>query len=77
MLVSAFQWLPERRLGVAATLAHADELIEQVGELLFGYLAEEGGVVSIKEVPKGPVPVQLYPTCQGELRPVAQSKSAV
>ncbi|TFD12143.1 hypothetical protein [Cryobacterium sp. TMT4-10] len=60
MLVSAFQWLPERRLGMAATLAHADELIEQVGELLFGYLAQEGGVVSIKEVPKGPVPVQLY-----------------
>ncbi|TFD82517.1 hypothetical protein [Cryobacterium fucosi] len=40
---------------MAATLAHDDELIEQVGELLLGYLAQEGGGVSIKEIPKGPV----------------------
>ncbi|MBP1325059.1 hypothetical protein JOF28_000291 [Leucobacter exalbidus] len=45
-------WLPERHLGVIATLAHADELIAQIGELLFSYLRGED-VIRIREVPNG------------------------
>jgi hypothetical protein len=33
--ISKPDWLPERHLGVAATLSHADELIGQVADLLF------------------------------------------
>jgi hypothetical protein len=40
---------------VVATLAHADELISQVGDLLFTYLAQRGDVIRIREVPNGPV----------------------
>jgi hypothetical protein len=46
-------WLPERHLGVAATLSHADELIGQVSELLFDYQTQDGGVVGLREVPAG------------------------
>lgn len=53
MTTPALPWLPDRHLGVAATLAHADELIEEVGELLFQYLAQDADVVRLKEVPNG------------------------
>ncbi|RFS81392.1 hypothetical protein D0T12_32715 [Actinomadura spongiicola] len=47
-------WLPDRHLGVAATLSHADELIGQVANLLFDYQTQPGGVVGLVEVPAGP-----------------------
>ncbi|WP_410646436.1 hypothetical protein [Amycolatopsis sp. cmx-4-54] len=52
---STYDWLPERHLGVAATLAHADELIEQISDLLFEYHTQSDGVFGLREVPAGPV----------------------
>lgn len=49
----AHHWLPERHLGIAATLSHADELIGQVGDLLFAYQTQDHGVVGLREVPAG------------------------
>lgn len=46
-------WLPERHLGVAATLSHADELIGQVSRLLFDYQTQPDGVIGLREVPAG------------------------
>jgi hypothetical protein len=51
---STHHWLPERHLGVAATLSHADELIGQVADLLFAYQTQPGGVFGLKEVPAAP-----------------------
>ncbi|MFC9183314.1 hypothetical protein ACFTZJ_21895 [Streptomyces globisporus] len=50
-----YDWLPERHLGVAATLSHADDLIGQIGDLLFDYQTQVGGVLTLREVPAGPV----------------------
>lgn len=50
---SAHPWLPDRHLGVAATLAHADELIGQVSELLFAYQTQPHGIIQLAEVPEG------------------------
>lgn len=50
-----YQWLPERHLGVVATLSHADELIEQIGDLLFQYQAGEHDVIGLREVLNGTV----------------------
>ena len=47
-------WLPERHLGVAATLSHADELIGQVSDLLFAYQTQPRGVFGLTEVPAAP-----------------------
>lgn len=47
-------WLPDRHLGVAATLSHSDELIGQVADLLFDYQTQPGGVFGLAEVPAGP-----------------------
>jgi hypothetical protein len=47
-------WLPERHLGVAATLSHADELIGQVADLLFAYQTQPGGVFGLREVSAAP-----------------------
>lgn len=44
-------WLPDRHLGVAATLAHVDELIGRVGEMLFDYQSSD--VVRLREVLDG------------------------
>ncbi|MEU9516536.1 hypothetical protein [Micromonospora sp. NPDC048169] len=55
MTDSTPHWLPERHLGVAATLSHADELIGQVGDLLYGYQTQSHGVIGLREVPAGPV----------------------
>ncbi|MGO1736942.1 MAG: hypothetical protein ACTHZ9_11570, partial [Leucobacter sp.] len=46
-------WLPDRHLGVAATLAHVDELIGRVGEMLFDYQAQSSDVVRLREVLDG------------------------
>src|SRR5688500_1491423 len=48
-----YSWLPERHLGVAATISHADELIGQAADLLFDYQTQDGGVVGLREVPAG------------------------
>ncbi|WP_329032438.1 hypothetical protein OIE71_06160 [Streptomyces sp. NBC_01725] len=48
-------WIPERHLGAAATLAHADELIGQIGDLLFDYQAQPGGTFTLREVAAGSV----------------------
>ncbi|MGY0230661.1 hypothetical protein [Longispora urticae] len=55
MTDTAYGWLPERHLGVAATLAHADELIGQVSDLLFVYQTQCGDVVQLSEVRAGSV----------------------
>ena len=60
MTDSTPHWLPERHLGVAATLSHADELIGQVGDLLFAYQTQADGVVGFLTVePYGPDPRRL------------------
>lgn len=51
MTGSTPHWLPERHLGGAATLSHADELIGQVGDLLFAHQTQADGVVGLREVP--------------------------
>lgn len=48
---TALDWLPERHLGVAATLSHADELIGQISDLLFVYQTQADGVIGLTEVP--------------------------
>lgn len=50
MKTQAYTWLPDRHLGVAATLAHADELIAQVAEILYGYQTEPDGILQLEEV---------------------------
>ncbi|MGC0363801.1 hypothetical protein ABH922_001785 [Rhodococcus sp. 27YEA15] len=50
-----YLWLPDHQLPVAATLSHADELIDQVGELLFTYQAAAGDVVRLREEADGQV----------------------
>lgn len=54
-MVSRLDWVPDRLLGVVATLAHADELIEHIGKLLFTYQAEGDDIVVLKEVLAGAV----------------------
>lgn len=53
MTDSTHHWLPDRHLGVAATLAHADELIGQLGDLLFDYQTQANGVYGLCKVPAG------------------------
>ena len=48
MTAPVLPWLPDRHLGAVATLAHADELISQVGDLLFAYL-RSGDVIAVRE----------------------------
>lgn len=55
MSVSNPVWLPDHQLGVVATLAHVDELIEEVGKLLLKYQTSNGDLLKLKEVRKGPV----------------------
>lgn len=44
-----FVWLPDHQLGVAATLSHADELIEQISDLLFDYQTQSDGIIGLSE----------------------------
>lgn len=55
MVEAMMPWLPDRHLSVAATLAHADELIEQVGNLLFEYQVRSGEVIELREEKIGEV----------------------
>lgn len=55
MTISKPDWLPERHLGVAATLSHADELIGQVADLLFEYQTQPGDIVGLAEIPAGQI----------------------
>lgn len=55
MTTAELQWLPKHHLGVEATLSHVDELIEQVGEILFEYQSQLDGIIGIKEIAKGSV----------------------
>ncbi|GAA3826756.1 hypothetical protein [Amycolatopsis tucumanensis] len=55
MADSTHDWLPQRHLGVAATLAHADELIGEISDLLFDYQTQAEGLFGLREVPAGPV----------------------
>lgn len=50
MTCHMYAWLPERHLGVAATLSHADELIGQVADLLFDYQTQPNGVFQLAEL---------------------------
>lgn len=45
----AYSWLPDHHLGVAATLAHADELIAQAAEILYGYQTQPDGILQLEE----------------------------
>lgn len=49
MNAQTYAWLPDRHLGVAATLAHADELIAQVAEILYGYQTQPDGILRLHE----------------------------
>lgn len=48
-------WLPDHHLGAVATLAHADELISEVGDLLFAYQSELDGGIGLREESDGRV----------------------
>lgn len=48
-------WLPDRHLQAAASLAHADELIEIVGDIVFEYLRIPDGPIELTEVSDGAV----------------------
>lgn len=50
---SGYDWLPDRHLGVVATLAHADEVIAHVATLLFEYQQQPKGIVRLHEVVVG------------------------
>lgn len=48
-------WLPDRHLPVMATIAHADDLMERLGEVLFAYSSQTDGTVGLEEVRYGRV----------------------
>lgn len=51
MKTQSYSWLPDHHLAVAATLAHADEIIGQVAEILFDYQTASEGIFQLREVP--------------------------
>lgn len=55
MTGSPYDWLPDRHLGVATTLAHSDELIGQVSALLFQFQTQQGDVIGLRSEKHGPV----------------------
>ncbi|MEU2200057.1 hypothetical protein [Isoptericola sp. NPDC019482] len=50
---STYQWLPDRHLGVAATLAHADEIIGRLTDVLYEYQRQPDGIIVLREEPAG------------------------
>lgn len=46
-------WLPDRHLGVAATLAHVDEVIMAMSDIMFKYQTGAPGIVNLREVKDG------------------------
>ena len=51
MTSSSHAWLPNHHLSVAATLAHADEVIAQAAGILFEYQTQPEGIIRLREVP--------------------------
>lgn len=51
MTNSNHAWLPDHHLGVAATLAHADEVIAQAADILFDFQRQPDGIIRLREVP--------------------------
>ncbi len=51
MTSSSHAWLPDHHLSVAATLAHTDEVIAQVADILFEYQTQPAGIIALREVP--------------------------
>lgn len=49
MTTQTYTWLSDRHLGVGATLAHADELIAQAAEILYGYQTQPDGILRLQE----------------------------
>lgn len=49
MTTSEHHWLPDHQLDVAATLSHAEELVDQVSDLLFAYQTQPDGVFELEE----------------------------
>lgn len=49
MTHSTYSWLPDHHLGVAATLAHADDTIGQVSDLLFDYQTKSDGPFGLRQ----------------------------
>lgn len=47
----SYEWLPDHHVGVAATLAHADEVIAQAADILFDYQRQPEGIIQHHEVP--------------------------
>lgn len=47
----SYDWLPDHHLAVAATLAHADEVIAQAADILFDYQRQPEGIIQLREVP--------------------------
>ncbi len=54
-MTSNLHWLPDHHLPVVATLAHADDLIAQIGELLLAFQAESDGLFEVREQSDGTV----------------------
>jgi hypothetical protein len=52
---STYQWLPDRHLGVAATLAHADEVMGRLTDVLYEYQRQPDGIFGLREEPDGDV----------------------
>lgn len=50
MTSSSHDWLPDHHLSVAATLAHADEVIAQAADILFEYQTQPEGIIRLCEV---------------------------
>ena len=46
-----YDWLPDHHLGVAATLAHVDEVIAQAANILHQYQSQPDGIFQLVEVP--------------------------
>ncbi|WP_193117365.1 hypothetical protein [Brachybacterium tyrofermentans] len=53
MTSSQYSWLPDHHLGVAATLAHTDEVIANLSEVLYAFQTQEDGIFQLAEVPVG------------------------
>lgn len=47
----SYEWIPNRHISVAATLAHADEVIAQAADILFEYQRQPDGIIQLREVP--------------------------
>lgn len=51
-IVENYAWLPDHHLPVAATLAHADEIIGQLAQILFDYQTHPEGIIQLREEPR-------------------------